>query len=234
MPGGSLIDVVLRLFQSAAQSVWIATQLLGLSALLFGAIALLVKGAEAIAAARRALRELRVNLSLYFLDALLVGPALAILVSVIRLGVTRYSLTLIEPSTWSWLGQGATLVAVAFVGDFIAYWRHRLEHTRWLWPAHAIHHSDTEVSWLTLLRFHPINLVGRALAVTPHTGLCAAWAAAVGLVSIPKETVFRLCPVPVDPACGLTVVALPCWGALLLFAVAVIAARSRAPVASPR
>jgi hypothetical protein len=67
----------------------------------------------------------------------------------------------------------------------------------------------------------PIALVGRALAVIPRTGLRAAWAAAVVLISIPKDTMFRLCPLPVDPACGLGIVALPCWGALLLFAVAV-------------
>ena len=44
-----------------------------------------------------------------------------------------------------------------FVGDFIGYWRHRLEHTRLLWPSHAVHHSDTAMTWLALLRFHPIN-----------------------------------------------------------------------------
>jgi sterol desaturase/sphingolipid hydroxylase (fatty acid hydroxylase superfamily) len=154
-----VLDEVLRLLQSSAQSLWIAVQLLGLSALLFGFLALLVKGAEAVAAGRRALGELRVNLSLYCLDALLVGPALAVLVSVIRHGVTRYSLELIDSGTWLRWGSGATLMAVVFVGDFISYWRHRLEHTCWLWPAHAIHHSDTEVTWLTLLRFHPINRV---------------------------------------------------------------------------
>jgi sterol desaturase/sphingolipid hydroxylase (fatty acid hydroxylase superfamily) len=32
-----------------------------------------------------------------------------------------------------------------------------MEHTRWLWPAHAIHHSDDEMTWMTLSRFHPVN-----------------------------------------------------------------------------
>jgi sterol desaturase/sphingolipid hydroxylase (fatty acid hydroxylase superfamily) len=181
VPGNGLINELARLLQSTAHSLWIATQLLGLSAVSFAALALLVKGAEAVAAARRALGELRVNLSLYALDALLVGPALAILVSAIRSGVTRYSLSLIEPRAWSLIGPGGTLVAVALAGDFIAYWRHRLEHTRWLWPAHAIHHSDAEVTWLTLVRFHPINRVttqcidigGLALLGFPEWGLVA-------------------------------------------------------------
>jgi sterol desaturase/sphingolipid hydroxylase (fatty acid hydroxylase superfamily) len=48
------------------------------------------------------------------------------------------------------------LVAV-FLGDFIGYWRHRLEHTVFFWPSHLIHHSDANMTWLTLERFHPIN-----------------------------------------------------------------------------
>jgi sterol desaturase/sphingolipid hydroxylase (fatty acid hydroxylase superfamily) len=175
------MSTLLHLFQAAAQSLWIAGQLLALSAVAFGALALLVKGAEAVAAARRALGELRVNLSLYLLDAVLVGPALAVLVSLIRSGVTRYSLTLIEARNWSRLGPAATFVAAALAGDFIGYWRHRLEHTRWLWPAHAIHHSDAEVTWLTLVRFHPINRLttqcidigGLALLGFPDWGLVA-------------------------------------------------------------
>jgi len=54
-------------------------------------------------------------------------------------------------------GDILTGFIAVFAGDFIGYWRHRLEHSQWLWPSHAIHHSDTEMTWLTLLRFHPIN-----------------------------------------------------------------------------
>jgi hypothetical protein len=49
------------------------------------------------------------------------------------------------------------------VGDFIGYWRHRIQHTRWLWPAHAIHHSDTHLTWLSLARMHPIDRFGSAM-----------------------------------------------------------------------
>lgn len=67
----------------------------------------------------------------------------------------------------------------------------------------------------------PIALVGRALVGELRFWPKAAWAAGGVLVSIPKETVFRLAPIPVSPARGLAVVALGCWGALLLFAAAV-------------
>lgn len=65
-----------------------------------------------------------------------------------------------------------------------------------------------------------ITLTGRALVGDARAWTRGAWAAGAALVSIPKETIFRLCPIPVDPARSLMVVALPCWGAVLLFVAA--------------
>lgn len=50
----------------------------------------------------------------------------------------------------------AALVFV--ISDFILYWTHRFFHGRELWKYHAIHHSPTEVDWLSTYRFHPINV----------------------------------------------------------------------------
>jgi len=146
-----------RLVFSAIASLWTALQLLLLSACVFALIALLVKGRQAIAAAERARKELPVNLSLYVLDVLLVAPVIAIVVLAIRSAVASHSLEVIEPQAWAISPQPITLFAVLFIGDFFSFIRHRIEHTRLLWPAHAVHHSDTEMTWLTLVRFHPIN-----------------------------------------------------------------------------
>ncbi len=49
--------------------------------------------------------------------------------------------------------------AIVFVlQDLILYWTHRLFHQRGLWRFHAIHHSPTEVDWLSAFRFHPVNM----------------------------------------------------------------------------
>jgi sterol desaturase/sphingolipid hydroxylase (fatty acid hydroxylase superfamily) len=152
-----MIERFAGVVHEAVKSLQIAAELLAYSAVFFGSIALLVKGREAIDAGRRAFAEVRFNLTLYLLDAVFVAPILAIAVTVIRSVVKRYSLGLVSEDTWAIVGQPVTFVAVVFVGDLVSYWRHRLEHTRWLWPAHAIHHSDTEMTWLTLSRFHPIN-----------------------------------------------------------------------------
>jgi sterol desaturase/sphingolipid hydroxylase (fatty acid hydroxylase superfamily) len=48
--------------------------------------------------------------------------------------------------------------ALVFVlSDIILYWTHRVYHGKKLWKFHSIHHSPTEIDWLTANRFHPIN-----------------------------------------------------------------------------
>jgi len=68
-------------------------------------------------------------------------------------------LILLTPAHWANLPVPVMLLIVLFVGDFIGYWRHRLEHTPLLWPVHAVHHSDTHMTWLTEMRWHPLNLL---------------------------------------------------------------------------
>ncbi len=45
------------------------------------------------------------------------------------------------------------------ISDFILYWLHRWYHSASLWRWHKLHHSATEMDWLTMARFHPFNLL---------------------------------------------------------------------------
>lgn len=67
--------------------------------------------------------------------------------------------------------------------DLAQYWLHRLFHSRWLWPLHAIHHSAEMVHWTTTFRVHPLNyllyttslaIVARLLGFAPQAFLWAA------------------------------------------------------------
>lgn len=50
------------------------------------------------------------------------------------------------------------------LADFIGYWLHRWFHQGWAWRIHAIHHSSTELDWLSSVRQHPANeMIGAAL-----------------------------------------------------------------------
>ena len=60
------------------------------------------------------------------------------------------------------------VVEVLVLGDLIGYWSHRLFHGRELWPFHAVHHSSTQVDWLSSVRLHPLNdVVSRLLQSIP-------------------------------------------------------------------
>ncbi len=51
----------------------------------------------------------------------------------------------------------AIISVVAF--DFVNYWNHRAMHHQWLWPIHAIHHSDETVNGATVFRVHILEVI---------------------------------------------------------------------------
>jgi sterol desaturase/sphingolipid hydroxylase (fatty acid hydroxylase superfamily) len=62
----------------------------------------------------------------------------------------------------------AQAVGIFVVGDFLGYWQHRMFHGRALWPFHAIHHSSTELDWLSSVRLHPVNdVISRLIVSVP-------------------------------------------------------------------
>jgi sterol desaturase/sphingolipid hydroxylase (fatty acid hydroxylase superfamily) len=78
--------------------------------------------------------------------------------------------------------QGAILLAAM---DFVGYWSHRLFHGRALWRFHAIHHSSTELDWLSAARLHPVNdVLTRLIQIVPFLALGAAPAALAGAIPV--------------------------------------------------
>lgn len=149
-------------------------------ALAFAVLALIARGMAALHAARAAAGEVTTNVALFVVDTLLVAPALAVTLAAAGGWMQRHGVALLHAEAWRGWPQWAVVLLVVFAGDFIGYWRHRLEHAPPLWPAHAVHHSDTAMTWTTGVRFHPINRFTTALI---DTGLLAllgfpAWALA--------------------------------------------------------
>jgi sterol desaturase/sphingolipid hydroxylase (fatty acid hydroxylase superfamily) len=56
-------------------------------------------------------------------------------------------------------------LAILLIQDVLLYWIHRGFHTRWAWHFHAIHHSPRVLDWMSMPRFHPVNLLAMSLAV---------------------------------------------------------------------
>ena len=150
----------------ALTDLWNASRDLLWPALAFAALALVVRGVAALRTARAATGEVRTNMLLFAFDILAVSPLLAIALAAIGQALQHSGITLLAPQTWTHLPPWLVGFIAVFAGDFIAYWRHRLEHTAPLWPAHAIHHSDTAMTWTTGVRFHPINRFSTAIIDT--------------------------------------------------------------------
>lgn len=61
------------------------------------------------------------------------------------------------------------LAAFLLLADLLAYASHRWLHaSARLWPIHAVHHSSTEVDWLSSVRVHPLNdVITRLVQAVP-------------------------------------------------------------------
>ncbi len=112
VPAAVLSDAFLALHVAAAA--------LAFSVLLFGFLALALKGRAAIDAAFRAVAEVRLNLAFYFFDALFLTPILTVIIAGLRFVITHYSLTIASEQLWLTAGRPVTFVAVLFLGDFIS------------------------------------------------------------------------------------------------------------------
>ncbi len=89
------------------------------------------------------------------------------------------------------LPWGVQLVALLVLADAVAYFMHRWLHRPRLWAFHAVHHSSTEVDWLSSVRLHPVNdvliRVGQAVPIVLlgfDATLLAAWVPILQLYAI--------------------------------------------------
>lgn len=73
--------------------------------------------------------------------------------------------------TWAGISPWLLTPLVVLVYDFCDYWTHRILHVRWLWPIHAIHHSDQRVNGLTAYRVHFLE----GLAMWSAYALALTW-----------------------------------------------------------
>lgn len=149
-------------------------------AVAFFVLAWLVKRERAFADARAAAEQTRINLILQVVDAIAVTPLVVLAGAGAKNLLTQAGMIAPTEPLWAMLGHGGTGLVALVVGDFAGYWRHRLQHTPWLWPAHAVHHSDTHLTWLSLSRLHPVDRLGTVLDLVVLTALgFPTWAVAI-------------------------------------------------------
>ena len=154
-----MLSYIVSLIASSIEAAIQTVSTLIYPALFFIALSLILKRREAIQSFWKATTEIRINIKIACFNLIFITPVIVILATAMTQLVQGYGLILLPAETWVNVPTAITIIVAVFVGDFAGYWRHRLEHTRILWPSHAVHHSDTEMNWFSLERFHPINRV---------------------------------------------------------------------------
>lgn len=143
-----------RSMESLAITTFDKMLLLAPAALVFAIVALAVKRNRVWAAFTDARNETLTNIGLLAINTLALVPLLV-------LPTERWNdaIALFTSAAAFWDRQPVifALAATLLTGEFVVYWRHRVEHSRVLWPIHAVHHSDTAMTWLALLRKHPLS-----------------------------------------------------------------------------
>jgi sterol desaturase/sphingolipid hydroxylase (fatty acid hydroxylase superfamily) len=100
-----------------------------------------------------------------------------VFISIMSLGalvmspISREQLQGLAPrNTWvTGLPAIVQIIGVIVIGDLLGYWQHRAFHTvGTLWRFHKIHHSSTNLDWLSSARVHPINdVVSNVIVALP-------------------------------------------------------------------
>jgi sterol desaturase/sphingolipid hydroxylase (fatty acid hydroxylase superfamily) len=148
----SPFELVSRHFHNALEML-----LLGLG---FFVLALVVKGKRAITDGRAATAETKSNIVLYVVDQLTVAPTFVLVASAFSLWIHPPGSEVPGAAFWTAVGPVGSVALALFLCDFIGYVNHRIYHTAALWPTHALHHSDTHLTWFSLIRQHPIDRIG--------------------------------------------------------------------------
>lgn len=154
-----VMSTVLEFLGSSANSAVLAMQALVWPLLFFSLLGLIVKRRAFLTDLMRAFPASTVNVGLMLFNVVFVGPLIVVLSQWMHHLFDDFGLRLVNVDAWAGVHPAIVVLIAVFAGDFAGYWRHRLEHTPILWPSHAVHHSDEEMTWLTLQRFHPVNRV---------------------------------------------------------------------------
>lgn len=131
-----------------------AFTLLGAAGIVFGLLSLIAKRRGFGAAVMRSRREFLTNLGLALVNLIVLAPLFAVPGGALRSAIGAPEIFV---DFWAGVPDLAALVAAVLIYDFVVYWRHRMEHSRLLWPIHATHHADVTLHWLTAFRKHPLS-----------------------------------------------------------------------------
>ncbi|MBD8891793.1 sterol desaturase family protein [Roseibium litorale] len=101
----------------------------------------------------RLMKSVGANISFFFLN-MIFTPIVLVLAGFVQSAYDMLGVPTLDSGIWTPLPTWVLAFLAVLFYDFANYWNHRLMHMGWLWPVHAIHHSDPEVNGLTGYRIH--------------------------------------------------------------------------------
>ena len=135
---------------------------------------------------KRLMSGVLANLVIAIANSLLIGPVVIIGVTAVQHWINAVGLPTLPSSLWEPFPRWALIAFSVVAIDFSDYWSHRLLHTRWFWPIHAIHHSDPDVTATTSLRVHALEGAVMTLTTTILLGWLGMPPVDAGLAAILK------------------------------------------------
>ncbi|MBK8197601.1 MAG: sterol desaturase family protein [Acidobacteria bacterium] len=135
-----------------ASFAWQVAFLAGLT-IAFTGLAFLSRGRDAFRWPK-ALRQSALTNFLILQFASLNGALYLVLIAPLAMLYTSLGLPVLKAEAWAGVPIVLKALAALAIYDFSLYWVHRMLHTSWLWPAHAVHHSDPELHFLSWSRGH--------------------------------------------------------------------------------
>lgn len=89
----------------------------------------------------------------------LLAPVVLLLVNAADMGFRESGIPRLSEEFWLFAPAIVPAILALVVADFVDYWSHRFRHVSFLWPMHAVHHSDTQMHYLTWYRAHFIEMI---------------------------------------------------------------------------
>ena len=109
------------------------------------------------------LKSAGLNIGLMVFNSVFI-VATAFAIEWVQVWFTSLNMPTVPVEVWQGVWPIWPILAAIFLIDFVNYWHHRLMHTKWYWPVHAVHHADRHMNFTTLFRIHFLEGIAMKLA----------------------------------------------------------------------
>ncbi|MEM6653097.1 MAG: sterol desaturase family protein [Pseudomonadota bacterium] len=152
-----MFDFIESAIVRASLDVFVTLQGFLITAVFFSALGIILHRKNALKYFRKTAPQMKLNLEIAVFNVVFIVPVLVFAGLGLANIAESLGIGLVPKAYWDSLPIWLAVLITLLFGDFVVYWRHRWQHSDWLWPSHAIHHSDTDLTWISTYRSHPLN-----------------------------------------------------------------------------